>query len=344
MTEQKIENKITPEERKRLNYEKYLRKIPNTSRIKHEEFKSDIIQAYKNASMPPPKYVVGPFQCPYEMIAASAALCQVVEEKIGFKDEDSLLYILQEIVKKNVNESNGEKLDFYHETINFLWANLDVGAFAAFEEHVDNDSNKEKQAKNNKSLEVWARMSDKYSFFIPMNGIVLFSQNPIEFHLNNTNQLHNADGPALKYDSEYADKSNQYVYKNVTVPKHVIERKFSGEDILKEKNQEIRRVMIDLYDKERLVKDCDFEKVHTDNYGTLYKRNMGDSEEPVMVIHLIDSTQLPDGTYKEYFLRVDPNAYGGLKTARAAVASTWRNKDGSLYFENPEEYQPLIET
>ena len=65
-----------------------------------------------------------------------------------------------------------------------------------------------------------------------------------------------------------------------------------------------------------------------------------------MMVKVVNSTIEPDGTYKDYFIRVSPNAYGGLKTARAAVASTWRNNDAerSLVFKNPEDYNPDIET
>lgn len=47
---------------------------------------------------------------------------------------------------------------------------------------------------------------------------------------------------------------------------------------------------------------------------------------------------------KDYFIRCDPKAYGGLKTAHAAVASTWRNADGSMLFEKPEDYNCEIES
>lgn len=37
-------------------------------------------------------------------------------------------------------------------------------------------------------------------------------------------------------------------------------------------------------------------------------------------------------------LRLDPPAYGGLRTARATVASIMRRRDGSFVFEHPEDY------
>ena len=57
-----------------------------------------------------------------------------------------------------------------------------------------------------------------------------------------------------------------------------------------------------------------------------------------------DLDENKDVIYKEYFLRVDPKAYGGLTTARAAVASTWRTKKGELYFKNPNDYAPIFES
>jgi hypothetical protein len=52
-----------------------------------------------------------------------------------------------------------------------------------------------------------------------------------------------------------------------------------------------------------------------------------------MMVKVVNSTQEPDGTFKDYFIRVDPNAYGGLKTARQAIASTWRDEDNCIYLE-----------
>ena len=108
-------------------------------------------------------------------------------------------------------------------------------------------------------------------------------------------------------------------------------------DIENERNIEIRRVKINRYGQERYLLDSDARIVAEDDFGILYRKTFFD-DEPLMMVKVVNSTPEPDGTFKDYFLRVDPNAYGGLKTARAAVASTWRHKDGSLVFENPEDY------
>ena len=53
-----------------------------------------------------------------------------------------------------------------------------------------------------------------------------------------------------------------------------------------------------------------------------------------------------DPQFKRYQLRVDPNAYGGRasKDCLAAIASTWRDVDGSMIFPRPEDYAPEIES
>ena len=69
-------------------------------------------------------------------------------------------------------------------------------------------------------------------------------------------------------------------------------------------------------------------------------------DEPIVMVDLLNSTPEPDGSTKRYLLRVDPNAYNGeaSKDCLAAVASTWRNQDGSLAFKRPQDYAPVFES
>jgi hypothetical protein len=69
-------------------------------------------------------------------------------------------------------------------------------------------------------------------------------------------------------------------------------------------------------------------------------------DEPLVMIDMLNSTPEPDGTTKRYMLRVDPKAYGGeaTKDCHAAMASTWRNPDGTLVFAKPEHYKPIFES
>jgi hypothetical protein len=55
-------------------------------------------------------------------------------------------------------------------------------------------------------------------------------------------------------------------------------------------------------------------------------------DEDVKVVKVINSTAEPDGTFKDYFLRVPP----GTRTARAGVAWTFGLTE--------DEYEPSEET
>ena len=152
-------------------------------------------------------------------------------------------------------------------------------------------------------------------------------------------RLHNEDDAAIKYP----DGWGLYVVHGTRVPKKVVTREFTAEDITKEQNAEVRRVMMRFYGEARYIQEIGLKPVNVDEFGTLYKvERPGD--DPLAVVKVVNSSPEPDGTFKDYWLKVDPSAYGGLKTARAAVASTWRKPDGTMMFEKPEDYSPALET
>ena len=89
--------------------------------------------------------------------------------------------------------------------------------------------------------------------------------------------------------------------------------------------------MIELYGVERYIRDCNAEKIHEDSYGTLYRKDLPE-DEPLMMLRVVNSTPEPDGTYKEYFLRVPPD----MRTVHEAVAWTFDMET--------EDYRPTQES
>lgn len=159
--------------------------------------------------------------------------------------------------------------------------------------------------------------------------------------LDAQNRPHSLTGPFTKW----SDGSAMYSVANVRIPAFIIEdpKQITVERIEKEENAEIRRIMVTQYGQEKFILDSKSEVVHQDDFGILYRKDMK-GDEPLMMVKVVNSTAEPDGSFKDYFLRVDPNIYGGITTAHAGVASTWRKEDGSLVFEKPEDYDPAIET
>jgi hypothetical protein len=164
-----------------------------------------------------------------------------------------------------------------------------------------------------------------------------------------SHRLHRDDGPAIVWP----DGWGVWSWHGTRVPQRVIERPetLTAHEVNTEENAEVRRAMLERMGMERFVREAGAIIVNTDEWGTLYSIPPANDDEPLMVVKVTNSTPEPDGTFKDYLIPVDPNAYGGLLTARAAIASTWRIKrDGErpenweLAFKTPEEYQPAVQT
>jgi hypothetical protein len=169
----------------------------------------------------------------------------------------------------------------------------------------------------------------------------IISDRPEWILLNERNQPHSLTKPFVKW----RDGSGIYSIDGVRVPRFVVETpdKITVKTIESERNVEIRRIMINRYGQSKFVLDSLGTVVHQDDFGTLYRKELP-GDEPLMMVKVVNATMEPDGTFKDYFIRVDPFAYGGIKTARAAVASTWRNVDNSLIFASPDDYVCAVES
>lgn len=155
-------------------------------------------------------------------------------------------------------------------------------------------------------------------------------------------RLHNENRAALESDVE-----NLYFWHGVLVPAFVILRPdwITVKHIEIEGNAEVRRVMIERYGQARYLLDSGAKELHRDEWGILYQKEIPDDESLVMV-KVVNSTPEPDGSFRDYFLRVDPflrplmvdGIFGEPQeiTARNAVASTFGKRG--------EEYELAVQT
>jgi len=152
---------------------------------------------------------------------------------------------------------------------------------------------------------------------------------PVRVELNERNQLHNAHGPAM----EFRDGCRVYAWNGVVVPAVAIEatRNITVEQIDKQENLEVRRILIQQYGLDKYLEDSGAVEIDADEFGVLYKKTLP-NDEPVVVVRVLNPTPEPDGTHKFYFLRVPPH----IATARAAVAWTFNMK--------PEQYKPASQS
>lgn len=144
----------------------------------------------------------------------------------------------------------------------------------------------------------------------------------------NLRRLHNDTGPALECDIE-----NLYFIHGVMVPAFVVVKPewITVKHIETEDNAEVRRIMIERYGQAKYLVDSGAQEIHRDDFGILYRQEIPNDEAMVMV-KVVNSTPEPDGSFKDYFIRVPPM----IQRAREAVAWTFGKKE--------DEYAPCVET
>lgn len=92
-----------------------------------------------------------------------------------------------------------------------------------------------------------------------------------------------------------------------------------------------RRQLIAQYGVSDYVRDAGV-MVGKDDYGELWQASNGWDDEVVAVVHVVNATPEPDGTRREYWLRVPPSC----RTAHEAVAWTFR--------KGAPTYAPAVQT
>ncbi|HEY9712584.1 MAG TPA: hypothetical protein V6C72_03895 [Chroococcales cyanobacterium] len=150
-----------------------------------------------------------------------------------------------------------------------------------------------------------------------------------EIRLNDQGMLHSQAGPAFSCRDGY----QIYSRNGVTMPTELMRNPhlITVARIESEFNIEVQRVLIEMFGLERYLRESGAKRVDEDQYGVLYRKELiGD--EPIVVVKVTNSTPEPDGTAKQYFLRVPPS----ITSAREAVAWTF-GLDG-------REYHPAVET
>lgn len=127
-------------------------------------------------------------------------------------------------------------------------------------------------------------------------------------------RVHRDDGPAFEIDDW-----REYFVHGVLVNEQIVLRPetLTPSEILNERNAEVRRVMIDRFGAERLLRDGNAQKLSVDDWGTLWRLPL-ENDEPIVMVEVVNSTPEPDGSWSHYWLRVPPTT----RTAREAVLWT----------------------
>lgn len=177
-------------------------------------------------------------------------------------------------------------------------------------------------------LNIWRELAETCWWIWPCETECLLCERPTGIW-QDVGRLHRINGPAMTF----RDGWQIFAWHGVSVPREIIEHPetITREQIDREANLELRRILIERYGEERYLEETASRILQSDTYGTLYRRTVP-GQEPTLMVRVVNSTPEPDGSYKIYRLRVPP----WIRTARQAVAWT---------FDLPESlYSPQQET
>lgn len=129
-------------------------------------------------------------------------------------------------------------------------------------------------------------------------------------------RLHCEDGPAVRY----ADGESAYFWRGLEVEKRIImdPESITKKEIDAQNNAEMRRVLMERFGFDKYLASSKVKPLASDKFGVLYKMSAGTPEE-YLLIHVINGSKEPDGSFKSYFL----HTRGNFKTPLEAVASTY---------------------
>ena len=158
----------------------------------------------------------------------------------------------------------------------------------------------------------------------PLTDCVVVTERPTLLNRDEEGRLHSLSEAAIQYSDSWGLWSSH----GVVVTQQIIEapETLTTEQIIKETNAEVKRVMLEQYGFENFMKNTQAAKLDSSDFGTLWKADVGD-DEPLVMVQVEDPS-----TDRVYMLRVPPT----MTRAREAVAWT---------FNIPEKsYNPVIQT
>ncbi|MDE2102883.1 MAG: hypothetical protein KGL39_36905 [Patescibacteria group bacterium] len=145
------------------------------------------------------------------------------------------------------------------------------------------------------------------------------------------------DCPGVDINWDFVEQKWQPVglsIRGVQVTEKIARREFTVADALAENNVEVRRIMLGLLPADAVVSSGALKEIHRDDFGVLYCDDASSwrGRNALMLVKVVNSTPEPDGTFKDYYLRVPPD----MRTAKQAVAWT--------FGMSVEQYQPIAQS
>jgi hypothetical protein len=165
--------------------------------------------------------------------------------------------------------------------------------------------------------EVVEKLAMEAFLIYPYDNFVLVMEYPEVINIDEQGRLGKIGGAAI----EWRDGTGTYAAAGRMLPKVTATGRLTFKKVIGQNNAEVKRVLISHFGEEKFLDAIGAKPVAEDSYGILYHAPALDGErEKFAMIAVVNSTPEPDGSYKNYYLRVSPRA----NTPTEAVAQSFR--------------------
>lgn len=195
----------------------------------------------------------------------------------------------------------------------------------------------------------WEACAIEGGFRIVTKDFCMVTDRPTILKMDNRNRPHSEDTPSHKWSDGWA----LYYIHGIAVTEQIVMRPetLTFEQISKEENAEIRRIMMERYGFERFLRESDatlLDECGEDHPMKGLRTAKLWRVKDVTLLDVLNSTPEPDGSVKRYVIPVDADLYEGRagRECVAASASTWRMRGDrtQLVYVKVEDYQPVFES
>lgn len=294
-----------------------------TDRKKAESYVDSI---YRAANLEPPKQIYW----------AKSPLTGSIIAATLYAKEGQLSTRTKNLVLKNCEEKTGENLDAFipkkHHTvfqglIRDLLSHCGYGTHDAcwlclYDYHMPYKPELE-------VMQPLIDFSQEVGWWWAFDEAIVISDRPQYLCYDDEYRLHHDSRAAISY----SDGFGLYLWHGVEVPKYIITNpeQITPQGVLKEGNQELRRIMLERFGWDKLLDYLGAETVHEDEFGKLVKTTkLGtylDGEDPEARYVLVKDSS----TDRRYALRTRPDA----QTAHEGIAAT--------FGMDTKQYRPVAE-
>src|SRR5262249_26048810 len=168
--------------------------------------------------------------------------------------------------------------------------------------------------------------------WVAHEAVALISERPNRYLEDAQGRLHCWDGPAIGWP----DGNGIYRWHGLKVdPRACSPDGLTAGLIQRERNVEVRRMMLERYGQEEFLMDVGAHLIDRSGYGSLFETTLNDASGGVTLVRFVEvenATVEPDGSCKRYMLLVPRE----VRTAKQAVAWTFGLEE--------HEYVPTAES